>query len=210
VDERLIAADPREVMRRMAEAYLAAPAITVELGEVCLAPHQVDAASLLLALLGEWGGAVLADATGFGKTFVAIAVARVMGPALVIAPAALRNMWKESLTRAGVVAGVESYERFSRGDFAVSERPALLVLDEAHHARNPRARRYAALADLAWGTKVLLLTATDSHNRARSAGLVRCSWDHEPKIYDERDSSIHHPPHVGIRRCPGTSRGWRS
>jgi len=85
----------------MAEAYLAAPAITAELGGIRLAPHQVDAASRLLALLGEWGGAVLADATGLGKTFVAIAVARVMGPALVIAPAALRNMWKESLTRAG-------------------------------------------------------------------------------------------------------------
>jgi superfamily II DNA or RNA helicase len=81
-------------MRRMAEAYLATPAITTELGEIRLAPHQVEAASRLLALLGESGGAVLADATGLGKTFVAIAVARVVGPALVVAPASLRGMWR--------------------------------------------------------------------------------------------------------------------
>ena len=61
-------------MRRMAQAYLSAPAIEVQQGAIHLAPHQVDAASRLLALLGEHGGAVLADATGLGKTFVAIAV----------------------------------------------------------------------------------------------------------------------------------------
>ena len=69
--------------------------------------------------------------------------------------------------KAGVVARVESYEALSRGMPVIAERPALLVLDEAHHARNPRARRYAALADLAWGARVLLLTATPIHNRGR-------------------------------------------
>lgn len=154
-------------MRRMAEAYLAAPAITAELGGIRLAPHQVDAASRLLALSGEWGGAVLADATGLGKTFVAIAVARVVAPALVVAPASLRGMWREALGRTGVDARVESYEGLSRGGTCVAERPALLVLDEAHHARNPRSKRYAVLADLAWGARVLLLTATPIHNRIR-------------------------------------------
>jgi superfamily II DNA or RNA helicase len=84
VDERLIAADPRDVMRRMAEAVLAAPAITAEQGEIRLAPHQIEAASRLLRLLGECGGAVLADATGLGKTFVAIAVARLFAPVLIV------------------------------------------------------------------------------------------------------------------------------
>ena len=166
MDERLIAADPRLVKQRMAKAYLAGPAITAEQGAIRLAPHQTDAASRLLALLDEWGGAVLADVTGLGKTYVAIAVARVIQPALVVAPAALRPMWHDSLGRAGVVAGFETYERLSRGEASVA-RPALLVLDEAHHARNPRAKRYATLADLAWGARVLLLTATPIHNRAR-------------------------------------------
>jgi superfamily II DNA or RNA helicase len=167
MDERLIAADPREVRRFMARAFLATPSISTEQGEIRLAPHQVEAASRLLDLLGACSGAVLADATGLGKTYVAIAIARVMGPTVVVAPAALRGMWRESLERCGVVARIDSYEALSRGPPLVSSRPALLVLDEAHHARNPRARRYAAIADLAWGTRVLLLSATTIHNRGR-------------------------------------------
>jgi superfamily II DNA or RNA helicase len=68
--------------------------IDVQQGAIRLAPHQVDAASRVLGLLGDHGGAVLADATGLGKTFVAIAVARVLQPVLVVAPAALRGMWR--------------------------------------------------------------------------------------------------------------------
>ena len=166
MDRRLIPADVRTVRRLMAESILSAPAITADQGEIRLAPHQVEAAARVLALLRERGGAVLADATGLGKTFVAAAVARLHVPSLVVAPAALRGMWRESLGRAGVHARVESYETFSRG-IRIDARPALLILDEAHHARNPKARRYAALADLAWGARVLLLTATPIHNRTR-------------------------------------------
>src|SRR6188508_865965 len=142
MDERLIAADPREVRRYMARAFLATRFISTEQGEIRLAPHQVEAASRLLDLLGACSGAVLADATGLGKTYVAVAIARVMGPTVVVAPAALRGMWRESLERCGVVARIDSYEALSRSPPPlVSLRPALLVLDEAHHARNPRARR---------------------------------------------------------------------
>ena len=164
--QRLISPDASIVRRLMAETFLAAPAITADQGEIRLAPYQVEAASRVLALMRERGGAVLADATGLGKTFVAAAVARLHPPALVVAPAALRVMWRGSLGRTGVQARVESYETLSRGT-RVEERPALLILDEAHHARNPKARRYAALADLAWGARVLLLTATPIHNRTR-------------------------------------------
>ncbi len=164
MDRRLIPADATIVRRLIAETFLAAPAITADQGEIRLAPHQVEAASRILALTRERGGAVLADATGLGKTFVAAAVARLHTPSLVVAPAALRAMWRESLGRAGVQARVESYEALSRG-IRISERPALLILDEAHHARNPKALRYAALADLAWGARVLPLTATPIHNR---------------------------------------------
>ena len=166
MDRRLIPAEASIVRRLIAEAFLAAPAITAEQGEIRLAPHQVEAASRVLALMRERGGAVLADATGLGKTFVAAALARLHVPSLVVAPAALRHMWRESLGRAGVQARIESYEALSRG-IRLNDKPALLILDEAHHARNPKARRYAALADLAWGARVLLLTATPIHNRTR-------------------------------------------
>jgi hypothetical protein len=41
----------------------------------------------------------------------------------------------------------------------------LIVVDEAHHARNPATNRYFALASLARGARVLLLSATPIHNR---------------------------------------------
>lgn len=163
MDLRLIPADPADVRRMMAQTYLASPVITATQGSVQLAPHQVDAASRVMALLPQFGGAVLADATGLGKTYVAIAVARPHQSTLIVAPAALRGMWLESLGRTGVTARVASYDALSHG--RPLEQPALLVLDEAHHARNPATQRYAALADLAWGANVLLLTATPVHNR---------------------------------------------
>jgi superfamily II DNA or RNA helicase len=166
VDLRLIPADHASVRRRIAQAYLESPAITATQGSVQLAAHQVEAASRVQTLLAQFGGAVLADATGLGKTFVALAVARLHHRTLIVAPAGLRGMWRESLGRTGVIADVESYESLSRG-CRLERPPALLVLDEAHHARNPATRRYAAIADLSWGANVLLLTATPVHNRRR-------------------------------------------
>jgi superfamily II DNA or RNA helicase len=156
--------DARTIRRAVASRVLQEPDLDPELGDIHLAGHQVDAASRLLSLVDRHGGALLADSTGMGKTFVAIAVARTLGNTLVVAPAALRQMWHEALRRARVAAGVASYEELSRGRRPHARPPALLVLDEAHHARNPASKRYGALADLAWGARVLLLTATPVHN----------------------------------------------
>lgn len=166
MDEPLITAPPATVCRWIARQYLDGPGVSPQLGSIQLQRHQLDAAVRVISMIEETGGAVLADATGMGKTFVAIAVARAIGPALVAAPAALRGMWHDALRRASTVADFVSFEALSRGMFQ-GPRPSLLVVDEAHHARNPRARRYAALAGLAWGTRVLLLTATPVHNRGR-------------------------------------------
>ncbi|HZI30239.1 MAG TPA: SNF2-related protein [Gemmatimonadaceae bacterium] len=171
MDEPLTLADPASVRRTIATMYLAAPTVDATLGDIQLAAHQIDAAARILTLVDAYGGALLADATGLGKTFVAIAVARRAMPALVVAPAALRSMWRESLGRAATHADVVSYESLSRGT-VVEQRYALIILDEAHHARNPRSRRYAALAEVTWGAKVLLLTATPVHNRARDIGSL--------------------------------------
>ena len=165
--QRLIGADPDAVRQLMTRAVLDAPVVAEAMGTIRLAPHQVEAAARLLTMLHDHGGAVLADATGLGKTYVAIAVARTMSRVLIMAPAALRGVWHDSLGRAGVAAAFASYEALSRGRPTATARPSLVILDEAHHARNPASRRYAALADLAWGARVLLLTATPIHNRAR-------------------------------------------
>lgn len=121
--------DPRDAARRIARAFLATPPVEPALGQITLAPHQTDAASRILAMIAAHDGALLADTTGMGKTFVALAVARAMESALVVAPAALRRMWRDAMQRSRVAVPFVSYEALSRGT-PVAERSPLLILDE--------------------------------------------------------------------------------
>jgi len=135
-----------------------------------LAPHQVPAAERLRALLVRWGGALLADAPGLGKSYVALAVALGCGErfALVV-PAVLVDQWRALLARFDTRAAILTHESLS----APSYRPLpsstalyrLFVVDEAHRFRNPGTNRYRGLARLVVGAKVLLVTATPVHNR---------------------------------------------
>lgn len=151
------------VRRRIAAAIAGvAPDVDATLGAVQLRPHQVDAVCRLRAALQSHGGALLADAPGLGKTYVALALARDCGGAAVIAPAALRAQWMQSAWRAAVRVEWWSLEQLSRRP-AASTAP-LLIVDEAHHLRNPRTSRYAHAASLAIGKRVLLLSATPVHN----------------------------------------------
>jgi len=178
--------DPvRRACAAIAAAVLDGRPVDPRLGNVRLAPHQVTATSRLLDLIEQHGCALLADATGMGKTFVAIAVARSLGGALVVGPAALRGMWRDALYRAGRPMAFHSFEALSRGTAPADVPIRLLILDEAHHARNPTSRRYAMLAELAWGRRLLCLTATPVHNAPRdlralfALSLGSRAW-HEP------------------------------
>ncbi len=113
--------------------------------------------------LHAYGGALLADAPGMGKTYTALAVARSYGAVVVVAPAGLKSQWLRSAALAAVPVQWCSLETLSRR--AVAFHAALLIVDEAHHLRNPHTQRYANAASLAIGKQVLLLSATPVHNR---------------------------------------------
>ena len=131
--------------------------------------------------IDEFGGALLCDEVGMGKTFVATAIARLYSRRLVVAPAALSQMWTHALRATQIDADFVSFEKLSRirpndgSDFRNASRNCptipssreydLLIIDEAHHARNRATRRYAQLKELARRAKLLLLTATPIHNR---------------------------------------------
>ena len=136
------------------------------LGDVTLLPHQLSALYRISDALDEFGGALLADEVGLGKTFVALAlVARAEHP-LIVAPASLADMWHGAMRRTAVHAAFHSTEALSRSPL-VGPRHDLLVVDEAHHFRNAATKRYARLARLAKGARVLLLSATPVHNHIR-------------------------------------------
>ena len=160
---RVTPAIAREAFAAMVLARNAAPYM---LGDIELRPHQVEAVERLRSAIRTDGGALLADAVGLGKTYVALALAREHGGALVVAPAALRGMWRDAAARTHV-ANVDfvSFEALSRG-WSPPRCPPLLLVDEAHHVRTPTTRRYRELASLAArGAPVVLLSATPLHNR---------------------------------------------
>ncbi len=138
------------------------------LGAVVLREHQRAAVVRLRQVIAAHGGALLADDVGLGKTFVAIAVMADYAAPCVLAPAALVPMWRAALAETGVRAVVRSYEALSRGAGTHGARaPDIVVLDEAHHARNAHTRRYRRIASMARHARVLLVSATPVHNARR-------------------------------------------
>lgn len=130
------------------------------------------------AILRRFGGVLLADGVGLGKTFMALALAErersAGGDATAVVPAALRSEWLRASATTGVRIPLLTHTRLARGVPALPDRVSLLLVDEAHAFRNPLTRRYAALAELAAGRRVALLTATPYNNSpADLAALVR-------------------------------------
>jgi len=150
---------------RIAQEILSAELPPARLGALTLYPHQQRAVARVRQLLRLAGGAMLADGTGLGKTFVALAVAAAFERLLIVVPAALVDAWHHSAESAGVDASFISCERLSRGAMPAVADPELVIVDEAHHFRNPRTKRYAALAELCDRAGVLLLSATPLQNR---------------------------------------------
>ncbi len=143
-----------------------------------LLPHQADAVRRADAILSRFGGVLVADGVGLGKTFIALALIALEreqgGDAAAIVPAALRAEWLRACRQTGIPVPLLTHTQLARSRPALSSRVRLLVVDEAHAFRNPATRRYAALADLAAGRRVALLTATPFNNTpADIAALVR-------------------------------------
>ncbi|MEU6867375.1 DEAD/DEAH box helicase [Streptomyces sp. NPDC046876] len=145
---------------------------------------------------------VLGDEMGLGKTVQAIAAlahlaAQGEGRFLVVCPAGvlinwIRELQARSSLRAVLLHGPGRHDAYAdwcrRGGVAVTTfqalagfpqpaggGPAMLVVDEAHHVKNPQTRRSAAVAD--WAGRcpyVLFLTGTPMENRVTEfRSLVR-------------------------------------
>jgi superfamily II DNA or RNA helicase len=128
-----------------------------------LLPHQIEAARRVFGSIRTFGGAILADAVGLGKTYVALAVAERYQNTVVAVPAALLTQWQGVSSRVGVPISVITHESLSRG--APISPADLIVVDEAHRFRNPNTRRYEVLAAGVGSSHLLLLTATPIVNR---------------------------------------------
>src|SRR5205814_3958228 len=94
---------------------------------------------------------------------VALAMARDFPRTLIVAPAALRDMWATESHRVGMQLPFVSVEALSRG-YRDRSTFDLVIIDEAHHLRNPKTSRYDRLSRLVARSRVLMLSATPLHN----------------------------------------------
>lgn len=148
---------------------------------VDLARFQEEGKADAERLLDKWGGVLIADAVGLGKTYIGLSLLerellqkRRKGRvprAVVICPAQLRDLvWQPRLAEYGIpVMAVLSQEEVGRNSFDWKRyRNADVVLvDESHNFRNPGTNRYRNLTKLIAGgrrKRVILMTATPVNN----------------------------------------------
>ena len=155
-------APPEEILPALRAAALG-PCDPIWAPPPWLLVHQVVAARRLVARLACFGGALLADAVGLGKTYVALAVATRYRDPVALVPAALAPQWQRVAATLRVPLTVWSHEALSRG--APVPAADLIVVDEAHRFCRPETKRYDRLARAAPAAQVLLLSATPVVNR---------------------------------------------
>ena len=155
-----------------------------------LAPSQRLAVHWALSCIADYRAALIADATGSGKTHVALATARALGlPTAVICPRPLVATWKATAAHMQVPIRVVTWGQLRR--VAAQEAPwaGLAILDEAHHLRN--ASSGVSNAAMKWLSlcRTLLLSATPVFNRLSEAhnllGLTLSSVLAPADTYDD-------------------------
>ncbi len=168
---------------------------------------QKKGALSLIKMIETYGGAILADAVGLGKTWTALAVIKHYQSqgcdTLVLCPKKLRQNWQKFLRRQGSRFERDAFdyviryhtdlqdERLEghadglRMEYFHRDRPKLLVIDESHNLRNSRSNHYKFLVSEILrknpGTRVLLLSATPINNALRDVcsqfSLLVCDRD---------------------------------
>jgi len=150
-------------------------------GEIPITTFQQHGVWRAQKILEKYGGVLICDGVGLGKTFTAGELMRLYREqrqrVLLICPAALRDStWADFLTKHQLFAECYSYEQLARdrqlgGEGEYLKRPideyALVVIDEAHNYRNPDTEaRAAVLRRLLMGRRrdVIMLTATPVNN----------------------------------------------
>jgi len=138
---------------------------------ILLADFQHDGYLAAKEILETYGGVLITDPVGYGKSYLALRLLddyayQLRQKALVICPAQLRDIWwKPKLDVYRIYAHVESQERLRQRGFPVEAYADadLIIVDESHYFRNPSTNRYDNLSRLLSTDKrkkLVLMTAT--------------------------------------------------
>ena len=140
-----------------------------------LFPFQRNAVDQGLTLFEQYGGVIIGDVVGLGKTYVGTALMKYLQlqeyRPLIICPPQLIPMWKKFCTDYEVDAKFLSRGKLSQENFELLQDyyykdRDLVLIDESHHFRNAGSRQYENLHQFmqAREAKAILLTATPYAN----------------------------------------------
>jgi superfamily II DNA or RNA helicase/HKD family nuclease len=148
-----------------------------------LSEFQDDAVKKARRILAKYDGVLVGDSVGMGKTWIGKKLLEDFAyhqrmKALVVCPAALREMWQRELASATISAQVVSQEAFGQAngnvDLSEFDDADVILIDESHNFRNSGSQRYLNLEhSIAQNRgrgrsggrkKLILLTATPISN----------------------------------------------
>jgi superfamily II DNA or RNA helicase len=154
--------------------------------KVNLAQFQDDAIARIWTRLKKYGGCVVADSVGLGKTWIAKKILEKIGyyerkNILIICPAQLREMWRREMKKIDVKENILSQEDLASENFLEKAKKTLggrfdnvelIVVDESHNFRNPLSNRWENFFTLVNDnivkkgnrSHILFLTATPINN----------------------------------------------
>lgn len=161
---------PAEVARKIAITENPETA-GVETGELKLYKFQEQAVRAALEKIGDYGGVMISDVVGAGKTYVGTGIIRGLleldcNYPLIICPARLVNMWEDIKNEYGLPAKVLSSSRLKELDeYGYCD---VVLVDESHMFKNDRTERHKRLLEFMDGrasyTRMIMLTATPISN----------------------------------------------
>ena len=143
-----------------------------------LFPFQKNAVDQALTMFELYGGVIIGDVVGLGKTYVGTALLKFLQlqeyRPLIICPPALMPMWDKFCVEYEVDAKILSRGKLSQEnfdlfkDYRYKDRD-LVLIDESHHFRRNSSRQYENLYQFMQlrDAKAILLTATPFANDAK-------------------------------------------
>jgi superfamily II DNA or RNA helicase len=129
--------------------------------------YQKAAVKVAAHHINRWGGVLIGDVVGLGKTLMATTLAKIFeddysADTLILCPPNLKDMWqKDYVERYNLRAKVLPISQ-ARSELPDLRRYWLVIIDESHNLRNREGKTYAAIKDYLErnDSRVVLLSAT--------------------------------------------------
>lgn len=209
---------PFEVYAKSLQEYFKGHELTAGEWENCrskmypvLAQYQKEGYQALMKIGNKYSGAFMCDGVGLGKTFIGLMLIERLvmfegkRVALIVPKAARKPVWESKLKKylPHLLGDFSSLVIFNHTDLSrmgeewpermqrIGEMADVIIIDEAHHFRNPGNKgtagkppsRYWKLFEITRGKQVFMLTATPINNRLLDLQHMIELFTHEKHDY---------------------------